>query len=270
MAASHSTSYEHHLVDASPLRIHYVDVPSPQRPLILLHGIGMDWRVWQAVSRRLRPHFRLLMLDLRGHGESDKPVSGYSIADYAADVEDVIDALDLHNAVLVGSSLGGMVAAAVEAPTDVVGHRVLVDPPMTGGPVRDPGTFQAILRLKKEPVPALIEFLRASNPGAGQHLLRSMSEMWHEAADGVIEEMLAHADDYFAIDGALRANDAPTLLLQADPAMGASLTAEGARRGLALLSHGSHRVVHGAGHAIHATKPEEFTSIILDFSKPVE
>jgi pimeloyl-ACP methyl ester carboxylesterase len=236
------------------------------RPAILLHGIGMDWRVWQAQSRRLRQYFHLYMLDLRGHGESDKPARGYSLAHYAADVEEVLDGLQVSDAVLVGSSLGGAVAVAVEAPVDLVSHRVLVDPPLTGGPVRDPDMFAAILSLKRDPVPRLAEYLATSNPGAGRHYLTIMSEMWHNASDGVITDMLDRSQDYFDLDAALLADEAPTLLLQADPAMSPSLTTENARRTLELLPHGSLYTVEGAGHAIHAYRPAEFVDLVRRFA----
>src|SRR5947209_15592740 len=129
-----SSRFEHHTI-ATSVPLHYVEIPSEGRPLLLLHGIGMDWRVWQATSRRLSPTFHLYMLDLRGHGESGKPAHGYSLAHYAADIEDFIDELRLEPIVLIGSSLGGAIAASVEAPADLIIHRVLVDPPLTGGPV---------------------------------------------------------------------------------------------------------------------------------------
>jgi pimeloyl-ACP methyl ester carboxylesterase len=246
-------------------RLHLMEIPGGGPPMVLLHGIGMDWRVWQAISRRLFPHFHLYLVDLRGHGQSSKPEHGYTLAHYAADIEDLLDRLRLSRAVLVGSSLGGMVAASVEVPVDMVGYRVLVDPPMTGGSIRDREMYETILELKREPVPALADFLGASNPGAGRFLLETMSQMWHEAADGVIEDMLADPDRYFAIGPALRANESQTLLMQADPTMGAVLTAEWARQALQLLPHGSLVTVLGAGHAIHAYKPAEFVQIILDF-----
>src|SRR5437588_5544043 len=108
--------FEHHVIQVPDVRIHYAELDVPGRPMLLLHGVGMDWRVWQAISRRLAPHFHLYLMDMRGHGRSDKPEHGYSLAHYAADVEEVVDRLELVEAVLVGSSLGGMVAASAEVP----------------------------------------------------------------------------------------------------------------------------------------------------------
>jgi pimeloyl-ACP methyl ester carboxylesterase len=89
--------------------------------------------------------------------------------------------------------------------------------------------------------------------------------MWHEAADGVIVEMLAHSTDYFAVDRALRADESPTLLMRADPALDPSLTAVDAARALRQLPHGEAVVVEGAAHAIHASRPAKFAELLIDF-----
>jgi pimeloyl-ACP methyl ester carboxylesterase len=256
---------DHHFADAGGLRLHFAEVPAPGPPLVLLHGIGMDGRVWQAVSRRLKPFFHLYMLDLRGHGQSQKPAHGYTLAHYAMDVEDFLDRMRLDPVILVGSSLGGMVAVSVEAPADVVSHRILVDPPMTGGPIRDEEMFREILQLKHDSVRALEIYLARFNPGAGRFYLRTMSEMWHQAADGVIEDMLARPHDYYAVDAALALDESPTLLMQAATSRGGVLSEEQAARALALLPRGSLMRFPGAGHAIHAYQPIEFVEAVRRF-----
>ncbi len=81
-------------------------------PLVLLHALGEDATSWDAVAARLAPHFSLLALDLRGHGASDWPgeYSGELMRD---DVLGVLDALGLTDVVLVGHSMGGVVAYLV-------------------------------------------------------------------------------------------------------------------------------------------------------------
>jgi pimeloyl-ACP methyl ester carboxylesterase len=258
--------YQHRIVEAALAPIHLAELPATGPPLLLIHGIGMDWRVWQAIARRLHPYFHLYFLDLRGHGTSAKPESGYSLADYAADVEDVIDAIAMSGLTVAGSSLGGMVAAAIEVPADIVGHRILIDPPLTGGPVRDAAMLAEILRLKHRDPAELRAYLSELNPGVGAHYLTTMAQMWHSAADGVITEPLAHPGDYFAIDDQLRAIDAPTLILQADPERGGVLTDAQAERALKLLPRGEWIQVPGAGHAIHATNPFEFVREVRAFA----
>jgi len=78
-------------------------------PVILLHGLGMSHTVWDEVRFRL-PDKRLIMMDLRGHGQSDAPRGPYTMGGLIKDVEDVCDAVDVQDAVVVGLSLGGMIA----------------------------------------------------------------------------------------------------------------------------------------------------------------
>lgn len=258
--------YLHDSINTGAVRLHYAELPGAGPPMLLVHGIGMDWRVWQATSRRLAPYFHLYIPDLRGHGESDKPKHGYTLPHYAADIEEMVDQLGLQNVILVGSSLGGMVVASVEAPEDIVRGRVLVDPPITGGPTRDPEMLRTILELKHEPSGALADYLQAQNPGAGRLYVEAMSDMWHRAADGVIVDVLDNADTYWNIEPALRWNTAPTLILRADPNRGGVLTDVEARRAINILPRGNLIYVPGAGHAIHADKPVEFTNILLRFA----
>jgi pimeloyl-ACP methyl ester carboxylesterase len=258
--------FVHRYVDVGDLRLHVAEVEG-ERPLVMLHGIGMDWRVWQAISRRLAPAFHLYLVDLRGHGESDKPVHGYTVGHYAADIEELTVRLGLSEAVLLGSSLGGVVAVATELPEDMVSHKILVDPPLTGGPPRDPATFQTILNLKRDAPEALADYLQETNPGIGRFLGEMMAEMWRRSADGVVEDMLADPDCYFAVDSALAATEQPTLLLQADAHRGAALTDADAARTLRLLPNGTLTRVAGSGHAIHATKPAEFARLVSEFAR---
>jgi pimeloyl-ACP methyl ester carboxylesterase len=80
-------------------------------PIVLLHGINLDHTVWGPSMALLQERFRLVAIDLRGHGASDKPGCAYSYTTLAADVGTVIAALGIEDeAVLAGWSFGGAVA----------------------------------------------------------------------------------------------------------------------------------------------------------------
>ena len=89
--------------------IHVLDWGGQGPPAVLLHGGALTARTWDYVALALRADFRLVALDLRGHGASDW-ADAYPIADFAADVLTVIDGLRIERARLVGMSLGGMTA----------------------------------------------------------------------------------------------------------------------------------------------------------------
>ena len=80
------------------------------RPIVLLHGLASNSRWWLLVGPLLARRFRVLALDQRGHGESDKPDDGYDFATVTGDLAAFVDALELERPVVVGHSWGGEIA----------------------------------------------------------------------------------------------------------------------------------------------------------------
>lgn len=78
-------------------------------PVVLLHGLGTDHTIWDDLRFRL-PDKRLILPDLRGHGQSDVPKGPYTMGGLVRDVEGICDALEVRDAVIIGLSLGGMIA----------------------------------------------------------------------------------------------------------------------------------------------------------------
>ena len=82
--------------------------PPDARPLVLLHGITLAARVWGYQLRDLSDRFRVIAVDLRGHGTSKAGSEGFGLPCLAADLRTVLEALDLRDAIVVGHSMGGM------------------------------------------------------------------------------------------------------------------------------------------------------------------
>lgn len=100
-------------------------------PLVLIHGITSSSRTWKSVMPRLAEKYTVIAPDLLGHGKSAKPQGDYSLGAYASGMRDLLVALEIPKATIVGHSLGGGIALqyAYQFP-DRVGRLVLVD---TGG-----------------------------------------------------------------------------------------------------------------------------------------
>ena len=81
-------------------------------PLLLIHGIGGDADEWVFCVHELSSSFRVIAIDLLGFGRSDKPPIRYSIGGFVEVLERFLDALSIASATLVGSSMGGWIAAA--------------------------------------------------------------------------------------------------------------------------------------------------------------
>lgn len=90
-------------------------------PLILIHGITAQHRMFNDLAQNLAGEYELVGVDLRGRGDSGKPATGYGLDAHAGDVVRVLDHLDLEDAVLVGHSMGGFVGlqAALSYPERV-------------------------------------------------------------------------------------------------------------------------------------------------------
>ncbi|OMC33125.1 hypothetical protein A5742_14610 [Mycolicibacterium fortuitum] len=96
--------------------------------VVLIAGFGLDGSIWgDTATRLIQSGYRVILLDQRGHGRSDKPVDGYDLPQLSSDVRCVLDGLGVTRATLVGHSFGGQVAmhAAVTMP-DRVDRLVLV------------------------------------------------------------------------------------------------------------------------------------------------
>jgi len=115
-------------VTLSELRLAYCEYAGEGRPVVLLHGVASNARIWLPVAPLLAPRFRVLAVDQRGHGQSDKPASGYDFPSVVRDVLEFVDALGLERPVIAGHSWGGNVALELAARhPDRLAGLVLVD-----------------------------------------------------------------------------------------------------------------------------------------------
>ncbi len=96
---------------AGPIRLHYLSWGSGARTVVCLHGTGGSAYHWTWLARALMPlGFRVVAFDQRGHGDSDKPATGYEVEDFVGDLEGATRDLGLSRFNLLGASLGSRVA----------------------------------------------------------------------------------------------------------------------------------------------------------------
>ncbi|EIK94706.1 alpha/beta hydrolase [Pseudomonas sp. M47T1] len=98
--------------------LHYEEYGQGE-PLLLVHGLGSSAQDWEYQIPALAPHYRLIVVDLRGHGRSEKPRERYSIEGFAADLAALLERLGTGRVHYVGLSMGGMTGfqLAVDHPT---------------------------------------------------------------------------------------------------------------------------------------------------------
>lgn len=116
------------------VRLHHVewgDPSSPRPALLLLHGLSSNARYWERLARAL-PGRRIVALDQRSHGLSDRPATGYETAELVADAALAITSLEMERVVLAGHSWGATIALALAVSRpDLVGGLAFIDAGLT-------------------------------------------------------------------------------------------------------------------------------------------
>ncbi len=262
--------------------------PANGPPLLLIHGVTRCWQDWSPLLPELTRHWRVIALDLRGHGASERSNHGeYLIRNFADDAVRFLHLLGDEPVAVFGHSLGAMVAAVVAAHAPRrVRALVLEDPPGTTLAERVSESpfhlqFSGIQRLLTTPrsvddLTLALADLPVRRPGDGAVV--KFSEMRDLAALRFSAECLLKMDprvlapllagrwleglDWFA---ELPRIACPTLLLRADPALGGMLGATEAGRVTAVIPHCTRVDLPGIGHNIHATQPQQTLELVNPF-----
>ncbi len=236
-------------------------------PVIMLHGYTDSWFSFSSVLPLLDKKYRVYILDQRGHGDSDRPVGGYAMQQFAGDVLAFMDAMNLKQATIVGHSMGSFVAQRVasEAPERVT-KLVLVASAtsLRNNTVRDlqreidglkdtapvPETFARDFQMSTVFKSLAPEFLQ----GVVKESVKLPVRVWRE----VMAEMLAPEADV-----QLKKIKTPTLVLWGDketifPRSEQDLLVSELRN--AVL-----KVYPDTGHALHWEKPERFAKDLQEF-----
>ena len=131
--------------------------PRSRDALVLLPGLSDSWRTYELVLQLLPATFRTIAVSQRGHGDSDKPESGYAVRDFAADLHALLAALEVERAVIAAHS-----SASIVARRFALDHRECVVGLVLEGSFLELGEgaaeFQARLVALEDPVPR--EFAR--------------------------------------------------------------------------------------------------------------
>ena len=249
------------------IRIHYAEQGDARgEPIILLHGYSDSWFSFSRVLTPLARDARVYALDLRGHGKTDKPMSGYLMGDLASDVIAFMDAKGIVRATIVGHSMGSLVAqqVALAAPSRV-SHLVLVGAPPTGKDLVGWEDLANAVAALPDPVPEAFarEFqVSTVHTSVGDEFmnnavsesLRLPARVWRELAAGMAATTL---------DRALGKSGIPILILRGEK--DAYVTATATDSFAVILNAKARKPYPNTGHALHWEQPARFSRDVLAF-----
>ena len=236
----------------------YIDMGTATGPaVVLIHGYTDSARDWVPMLPYFSKRFRLILVDIRGHGRSSKPECCYTRLDFAYDIKLLLDALSVRSADIVGHSLGSIIAQTFAEFRPERTHRVVLIS-STGG--RPPGwtappqfDFAAEIRKLQEPIdadsPFMIAWWDSPTPVDAEFIRRERQDaagiplrVWL----AVLEQALSGDNDYGDLQSTLPRLKAPALLIwgSQDPIM-----EEPMRKTLsAALPAAQVKVFEGLGH----------------------
>jgi pimeloyl-ACP methyl ester carboxylesterase len=273
---------------ATDLQLHVLEWSTENVPLVLIHGFGNEAHIWDDFAPSVAEYYRVLAIDLRGHGDSDHdPAGRYDYDDHVADFEALVEGLSLERLVLVGHSFGGRVATlyAARHPEQMAGL-VIVD----SAPELD---RRGIVRIQMEVAenmdpsftsPQQYENLIARNyPAAtpeairrmahhglrqredGRYVLKMDTKLRGAGLRGSPDQMAEHAKrSTAALWKALGGISCPTLVVRG--AASDIVSADVAERmAEEVLPRGQLAVVPQAGHSVMTDNPGGFRDAVAGF-----
>ena len=184
------------------VRLHALEYGDGGRPLVIVPGITSPALTWEWLAQRLATDHRVLTLDVRGRGLSDKPRSGFTLPEYAADVVAAIEEAGYERPAVIGHSMGARIAAALGVlHPGQVGPLVLVDPPLTGpGRTEYPTSLEAFMdQLEKARSGATVDDIRPYFPTWTDDQLRLRLELLPTCDEKAVRETWQnfHDEDVF-------------------------------------------------------------------------
>lgn len=251
---------------ANGIQLYYEEKGTGQ-PLVFIHGLGSSTRDWENQMPEFSRSHRVVTLDLRGHGRSDKPQGPYSMAMFSADTSALMKALRLGPASVVGISLGGGIALqlVLDAPELVKTLVVVNSGPAMVGPSADAKKEieTRVQIVQQKGMRAMGEVLSAQLfPKPEQESLRkTFVERWSENdPQAYIEALRAMAD--WNVTNRLGSIHRPALIISADQDYSPVAAKEAYVK---LMPDAELVVITDAHHATPLDQPEKFNAALSAF-----
>ena len=244
--------------------------PADGAPVIFSNSLGTDFRIWDEVLRLLPSSLRVIRYDKRGHGLSDLARGEWGMGDHVADAAAVMDHVGAKDAVIVGLSVGGMIAQglAAERP-DLIRAMVLCD---TGAKIGSPEMWaDRIAGVRGDGLEAMGDaimerwFSRAFLADKPAELAIWRNMLTRTPTEGYVNVCAAIAEtDLRESTARLRI---PTMAMGGDE--DGSTPPDLVRETAELVPGSTFHVLHGVGHLPCIEKPEETASLISEFLKSI-
>lgn len=263
-------------VQANGIRLHYHRTGGAKPPIVMAHGITDNGLCWTLLARALENDYDLIMVDARGHGQSDAPAAGYMNADHAADYAGLIQELGLRRPALIGHSMGAATIAYLASQHPDLVHCILLeDPPWTAREkasspqeqhARAEAWRQDLIARKQLARAEILKQVRQQNPTWSEDELEPWLESKLQVSPNVLDYVGAPSIHWTEYVPAIRC---PVLLLTGDTERGGIVSVEVAKEVVALSPNVQVAHIPGAGHSIRREQFQPYMAAVRRFLQEV-
>ena len=247
------------------VRLSLLDWPGPDPPVMLLHGLAGQATEWNDTARWLSKHNRVVALDQRGHGHSQKGLRDQSRDAYVRDAAAAITTLHLPPVVVVGQSMGGVVAFLLTARRpELVKALVVVE----ADPIASARTARDVEKwLNSWPVPFKSRLAAVAFFGGNNLKGRTWAAMLERRRSGYVpvferQDVLAAAADSTDHWAEWQNISRPTLVVGAGRGLARRTDM---RRMARSLEQARYVELPDTGHDLHLEQPEAWQKLLLEF-----
>ena len=267
-------------VNANGMRFHYLEWGNPDNPpMLLLHGFAQTCHSWDFVALGFSDNYRVIVLDQRGHGDSDWASDGdYSPETQQEDISGVVNELGLDNFVLMGLSMGGRNSFTYAANNSGKVKALVVVDAAPQNMQQGTQNIRSFVQQDDEldSVDAFVERVLQYNPrrdpqqvrGSIMHNIKELpSGKWTWKYDRALRRpgrrMGSDPETEKRLWGYLETLQCPTLLVRGG---GSDIVAmDTADRMHQAIPNSRLATIDGAGHLVMGDSPSGFQSAVTDF-----
>ena len=262
-----STQTTPHLKSAvrDGVNLRYLETGSGEPALVFIHGWCCSQSTWGDQIEAFAPKHRIIAVDLRGHGESDKPDQDYDIAGFADDMAWLIEEIGLERPVLIGHSMGGVTTLNLlrEHP-EIARAAVYVDAGIMPFPAEMRPLLDQTIEALKSPA-----YQEVATNVVKQFLFREESSP--ELRDRVAADMATAPQRvmHTAMKSTMSEENYPAGPVPVPSLFVKAATLQATEEQIKERYPGMEVVSMDTGHFNHMEKPKEFNAILREFVKKV-
>lgn len=258
-------------VRVNGINMHYLEWGEPHSPdVLLVHGWTSWAQSWAYVAEKIQDRFHVIAPDHRGHGDSDKPETGYRLLDFAEDMHQLIQGLNLAKPLYAGNSWGGCIGTIMAAD-----YSQDISAAFLGDPVYWKMINAFVTRLpsaldrRKVPDEELVVEMRQR--GLSPEAITAELERLHRFSEKALVHLLTDNRDFaLGCEEYLKRIKVPTHIVAADPLAGGYILEEEASY-IQRIASPMVQVSRweGVGHGISNEQPDRYVEEMLAFFERV-